>query len=104
MRTALYTALVLVAATVGGFVLAKNKYLPMQSNNPIEAAVIYERFRSVDMAKNAYALGCLQSFERVCSLLKKGEASRCESYSKSYCNDASVDYSLKLKMIIQGPN
>lgn len=104
MRTALYTALVLAAATVAGFILAKNKYLPMQSSNPIELAVFHERIRSVDMAKNAYALGCLQSFERVCSLLKKGEAGRCESYSKSYCNDASVDYGLKLKMILQGPN
>jgi hypothetical protein len=102
MRNILYSILVVAVSAVGGFYFAKNKYLKI-TNTP-QANYHYEKSLSVDMAKNAYALGCLQSFERVCSLLKKTEASRCVNYSGSYCSDASGDYVNKLKTILHGPN
>jgi len=102
MRAILYSILVVAASTVGGFYFAKNKYLKIANEPQVDYK--YQKNLSVDMAKNAYALGCLQSFERVCSLLKKTEASRCIDYSGPYCNDASGDYVNKLKTILHGPN
>lgn len=104
MRTVLYPVLIVACAISSGFFLAKTKYFSREAHNTMDLAVKYEQIRSIDIAKNAYGLGCLQSFERVCSLLKKGEASKCVNYSASYCSDASGDYANKLKAILHGPN
>jgi hypothetical protein len=104
MRTVLYSILIVSCALVAGFFLAKTKYFSKDGHLSVDMAMKYEKIRSVDMAKNAYTLGCLQSFERVCSLLKKAEADRCSSYSGSYCSDASSDYAIRLKNLLHGPN
>lgn len=102
MRKALYSLLVLALAVTAGFVVAKRKYVANETKTEAEIALEQERLRIVSVAKNAYGLGCLQSFDRVCSLLKKDEAKRCVTYSDSYCKDASIDYTIKLKAILQG--
>jgi hypothetical protein len=104
VRVSLYYALIFASALTLGFILAKNKYSPKETKSEVDMALEQERSRTMEIAKNAYGLGCLQSFERVCSLLKKDESKRCVKYSDSYCKDASNNYTIKLKAILKGPH
>lgn len=98
------TFVISVGALGAGFALAKRHYAPKSPLLAEDPAVEQERKRTIEIAKNAYILGCLQSFERVCSLLRKEESFRCVKYSKAYCEDAASDYATKLRAIIKGPN
>ena len=67
-----------------------------------EISVQNEKNNSVEIVRNSYNAGCLQSFDRVCGLLKKNEISKCVNYADSYCKDAAGDYANKFKIMLYG--
>lgn len=96
MKNLFYSMIAVISGMVAGFFVAKL----MTFLNIFEISYKNEKVDSVEFVRNSYNAGCLQSFDKVCGLLKKNEISKCVSYSESYCKDAAGDYANKFKIML----